>query len=92
MMAAGQKTEDSVVRRVGRTLKTYGRLTIPQRLLKRAQRREVVLVIDEMRYVFETDRYGRIYIPPEIRERLANMTSVEIGLSNGELMLRFRRF
>jgi len=82
----------SIARKISRTLKTYGRFTIPNKLLKLAKRREVVVLLDDMRYVFETDKYGRIYLPPELRERIANMVSVEIGLEDSELLMRFRRF
>jgi len=79
-------------RRLSRTLKSYGRITIPNKLLKQAKRREVSLVLGDLKYVFEPDKYGRVYIPPEIREKLGSMSSYEVVLSDGELQLRFRRF
>jgi bifunctional DNA-binding transcriptional regulator/antitoxin component of YhaV-PrlF toxin-antitoxin module len=79
-------------RRLSRTLKSYGRITIPNKLLKQAKKREVYLLLDNIRYVFEPDKYGRVYIPPEIREKVGNMSSYEVLLTDGELQLRFRRF
>ena len=79
-------------RRLSRTLKSYGRITIPNKLLKQAKRREVSVVLGDLKYVFEPDKYGRVYIPPEIREKLGSMSSYEVVLSDGELQLRFRRF
>ena len=82
----------SVSKKLGKTFKKYGRITIPNKLLKSAKRREAVLILDEMRYVFEADRYGRVYIPPEIRERMSNMQIVEMGLTDSEILIKFRRF
>ena len=82
----------SVSKKLGKTFKKYGRLTIPNKLLKNAKRREAVLILDETRYVFEADKYGRVYIPPEIRERMANMQMVEMGLTDSEILIKFRRF
>jgi len=86
-------SQTSVVeKRMRRTLKAYGRFTIPEKLLRQAKRREVTVVLDDMRYVFETDKYGRIYLPPELRVKIAYMASVTIGLEDGDVVMRFRRF
>ncbi len=82
----------SVTRRLGRTVKEHGRITVPIKLLKKARKKEVALVIDDVKYIFEPDKYGRIYLPPSLRERLLNMTSFEFSLIDGELFLKFRRF
>ncbi|MDW7978896.1 MAG: ubiquitin-like small modifier protein 1 [Candidatus Caldarchaeum sp.] len=82
----------SISRKLGRTVREHGRITVPMKLIKKAKKREISLVIDDVKYVFEPDKYGRIYLPPVLRERLANMTAFEISLVNGELFLKFRRF
>jgi MoaD family protein len=82
----------SVSRKLGRTVKEHGRITIPMKLLKKARKREVAMVVEDVKYVFEPDKYGRIYLPPAIREKLENMASFEISLVNNELYLKFRRF
>jgi bifunctional DNA-binding transcriptional regulator/antitoxin component of YhaV-PrlF toxin-antitoxin module len=79
-------------RKLSRTLKNYGRITIPNKLLKQAKKREVFMVLEDMKYVFEPDKYGRVYIPPELREKLGGMSAYEVVLADGELQLRFRRF
>jgi len=82
----------TVSRKLGRTVKEHGRITIPTKLLKKARKREAAMIIDDVKYVFEPDKYGRIYLPPTLREKLENMTSYEISLVNNELYLKFRRF
>ncbi|MEM0443234.1 MAG: ubiquitin-like small modifier protein 1 [Candidatus Caldarchaeum sp.] len=82
----------SISRKLGRTVREHGRITVPMKLLKKAKKREVSLVLEDVKYVFEADKYGRIYLPPVLRERLANMAAFEITLVNGELFLKFRRF
>ncbi|MEM2238455.1 MAG: ubiquitin-like small modifier protein 1 [Candidatus Caldarchaeum sp.] len=82
----------SVTRRLGRTMKEHGRITVPVKLLKKAKKKEVALIIDDVKYVFEPDKYGRIYIPPTLRDKLANMSAFEFSLVDGELLLKFRRF
>ena len=89
---ASMSPTKTMQRRLSRTLKSYGRITIPNKLLKQAKKREVYLLLDNIRYVFEPDKYGRVYIPPEIREKVGNMSSYEVLLTDGELQLRFRRF
>ncbi|MEM1946131.1 MAG: ubiquitin-like small modifier protein 1 [Candidatus Caldarchaeum sp.] len=82
----------SITRKLGRTVKEHGRITVPIKLLKKARKKEVTLVIEDVKYVFEPDRYGRIYIPPTLRDKLTNMSAFEFSLVDGELLLKFRRF
>ncbi|MCS7136828.1 MAG: MoaD family protein [Candidatus Caldarchaeum sp.] len=84
--------QPAVARRVGRTVKQHGRITVPAKLLKKAKKREVAIVIEDVKYLFEPDKYRRIYLPPPLREKIANMSSFEFSLTDGELTLRFRRF
>ncbi|MEM0440891.1 MAG: MoaD family protein [Candidatus Caldarchaeum sp.] len=82
----------AVARKLGRTVKQHGRITVPARLLKKAKKREVALVIEDVKYLFEPDKYRRIYLPPALREKILNMSSFEFSLVDGELTLKFRRF
>jgi len=87
-----QEDKSYVFKKIGKTFRQYGRITIPQKLLKKAKRREITLVLEDMRYVFEADRYGRVYLPPEIRQRVENMQVVELQVANSELLMKFKRF
>ncbi|HID04842.1 MAG TPA: hypothetical protein EYH45_02105 [Candidatus Caldiarchaeum subterraneum] len=82
----------SVTKKIGKTFKQYGRVTIPQKMLKHSKRREVTVVLEDMRYVFEADKYGRIYLPPEIRQRVEDMQVIEVATSDGNVLVKFKRF
>ncbi|MCS7133209.1 MAG: ubiquitin-like small modifier protein 1 [Candidatus Caldarchaeum sp.] len=84
--------QPAVARKIGRTVKQHGRITVPAKLLKRAKKREVAIIIEDVKYLFEPDKYRRIYLPPPLREKITNMNSFEFYLAEGELTLRFRRF
>ena len=83
---------ESITKKIGKTFKQYGRVTIPQKLLKQTKKREVTVVLEDMRYVFEADKYGRIYLPPEIRQRVGDMQIIEMETTNDTLLLKFKRF
>lgn len=82
----------AVVRKLGRTVKQHGRITVPAKLLKKAKKREVAVLMEDVKYVFEPDKYRRIYLPPPLRDKILNMNSFEFSLADGELTLKFRRF
>jgi MoaD family protein len=82
----------AISKKLGRTVKQHGRITVPAKLLKKAKKNEVTVIIDDVKYLFEPDRYNRIYLPPALREKIAHLSSFEFTLSDGELILRFRRF
>jgi hypothetical protein len=80
----------SEVVQIDRTMRKYWRVKVPKKMAEGAV--EAVIELGGERWVVPIDRYGRVYVPSQLRENVGKHKSITLRREGKQVVLRPRPF
>jgi hypothetical protein len=81
---------DPQVIQIDRTVRKYWRVKVPKKMAEGAV--EAVIELGGERWVVPIDRYGRVYVPSQLRENIGKHKSITLRREGKQVVLRPRPF
>jgi len=80
----------SEVVQIDRTMRKYWRVKVPKKMAEGAV--EAVIELGGERWVVPIDRYGRVYVPSQLRDNIGRHKSITLRREGKQVVLRPRPF
>jgi hypothetical protein len=80
----------SEVIQIDRNVRKYWRVKVPKKIMEGAV--EAVIELGGERWVVPIDKYGRVYVPSQLRENVGKLKSITLRREGKQVVLRPRPF
>jgi hypothetical protein len=80
----------SEVIQIDRNVRKYWRVKVPKKMVEGAV--EAVIELGGERWVVSIDRYGRVYVPSQLRENIGKHKSITLRREGKQVVLKPRPF
>ncbi len=85
-----ESQENSEVLQIDKNMRKYWRVKVPKKMAEGAV--EAVIELGGERWVVPIDRYGRVYVPSQLRENIGKHKSITVRREGKKVVLRPRPF